>query len=616
MFNIVEKNQKLVKGILIVVTASFVLWGVGSYLGMMGDDGYIAKVGNKKIYERDIDNVMQQNKQYTDKMQVLFSLINRQLILNNADSYHLNATKEQLQVQISNIPAFQESGVFVLDKYENFLKSNQLTAAQFQNNIQEQIIIDQVVTAFKGFYFNSTLFNNQFAQLLSQERNISSYVIDPKQFYPEINITDKQISGYYNQNITKYTSPEQVKVQYIKLTPETIQNGIKIPAATVAMFINQHESELANTQVDVSHILFSVPSNADVKTQSNIKNKAEQVLKLVKANPGKFAELAKRYSEDPGSARNGGDLGFFGHGAMAVPFEQVAFNLKPEQISGLVKTQFGYHILKLNARKDASKKDIEQQAIAQLQKQQSASIIQHQVDQLNDLTYNHPDSLEPAAKAMGVSIQTSNWINKNVTQQDDFANPKVQKAVFSDDAVKKHNNSEVIDFGNNIYAVYHVIDYKQAQINPIAAVKDSIINNLKQQQAVQLATKKAHECISELAQNKLSLAFTGADNINLLSQNSNIDAMAVRQIFSTPITKLPAYTSSINQQGLVVIYRINKQSINQGMVAQNKKMLEQYNANKAMIDFGSYLAALRSKFSVSYKADRLTATNNNQAAQQ
>jgi peptidyl-prolyl cis-trans isomerase D len=605
MFNIVEKNQKAVKAIMIIVTASFVFWGLGSYIGMSSDDGYVAKIGDQKIYERNIDNVMQQNKQYTDKMQVLYNLINRQLILNNAHSYDLNPTTEQLQKEIAQIPAFQESGIFSLDKYQEFLKNNNLSASQFQNDVAEQILIDQTLNVFKNSYFNSTSFNNNFAQLLSRERNVSSYTIDPKQFYSQVKPTPQEVNNYYQQNIAKFTVPEQVKVSYINLSPETINLSNPASDSQINQYIANHRQELANVQVDVSHILFMVPANADLATKQKIATQASKILAEVKANPSKFAQYAKQYSQDTGSATKGGNLGYFGHGAMVPEFEKVAFSLQPNQISNLVETKFGYHILKLNAKKEATPEQIHQAAIKAMQKQQMPAIINKKLELLNSLTYNKPDSLDPAAKALGLTIQSSSWINRNAVSGQ-FANPKIQKAIFSDEVIKRHNNSEVVDLGNNSYSVYRIISHNNAVVTPVASVTNQIIDSLKQQQSVQLANQKAQNTVMSLNQGKLNLNFVGSENVNLLSQTANINGNTVKQIFSTPISKLPAYTMAINQQNQVVIYRINKELLNNDLVAQNKNLVTQYNANNAMLDFGAYLTSLRSKFSVSYRTDRLT----------
>ena len=186
------------------------------------------------------------------------------------------------------------------------------------------------------------------------------------------------------------------------LSPDTITNTIQVSESQIRQYIAIHESELANVQVDVSHILFSIPNNANAKTREEIKAKANKVLAEVKANPKEFASLAKQYSQDPGSAIKGGDLGYFGHGVMVPPFEKVAFSLKPDQISDLVETQFGYHILKLNSSKQASSQEINTAAVTALKKQLSTSNLGKKLDILNDLTYNKPDSLDPAAKALGL----------------------------------------------------------------------------------------------------------------------------------------------------------------------------------------------------------------------
>ena len=214
MFNVVERHQKTVKGILIAITATFVVWGVSGYLDMGGDDGYVAKVGSNKIYTQDIDNAMSQNPgQPQDKMQVLFGLINRQLLINALQDNHMSATTAQLQQAIAAIPMFQTNGKFDVKKYEDYLKQSYSTSAKFEQNVNQQILIEQIVDFFKNSYFTSTTFQNKFIALLSRERNVSQYVVDTQQFYPKINVTESDINAYYKQNIAKYTLPDQVKLQ-------------------------------------------------------------------------------------------------------------------------------------------------------------------------------------------------------------------------------------------------------------------------------------------------------------------------------------------------------------------------------------------------------------------
>ena len=606
MFHIIEKYPKVVKGIMIAIGATFVMWGISGYLGMGGDDGYVAKVGGNKIYTQDIDRAMQDNpQQNTDKMQVLFGLINRQLLINSLNDNHLSVTTAQLQQAISAIPAFQTSGKFDVNKYEDFLKRQYTTSNKFEQQMQQQVLINEVLDFFKNSYFTSTVFQGKFVDLLSRERNVSQYVINTQQFNNQINLSESSIAAYYQQNIAQYTIPAQAKFQYIQLSANTLANAIKVTDAQISQYLQDHQSAAANVQIDVSHILFEVPANATPAQLAQVKAKAEQVLAQVKANPAKFAELAKQYSQDPGSAQNGGDLGYFGHGVMVKPFESVAFAMKKGQISDLVQTQFGYHILKLNDIKGNDVASIRQDAIAQIQKQQSQQQLQNTVDQLNDITYNQANDLAPAAQKLGLALQTSDWVQQG-TKQGLFANAKLQQAAFNNDVIQAHHNSEVVDMGDGSYVVVRSVDYQASHVQPLAQVQAQIVNVLKTQQASQMASSVGQQQLAQLQQGKLKLNFTNPENVNLLGQSKDIDPNAVRQIFAVP-AQFPAYTGAVAKNGDFIIYQINSQNIDNTLNAQNQKVVGQMADQYSMMTLNSYVASLRSQYKVTYKLDRIQA---------
>ncbi len=604
MFNVVERHQKTVKGILIAITATFVVWGVSGYLDMGSDDGYVAKVGSNKIYTQDVDNAMSQNpSQAQDKMQVLFGLINRQLLINALQDSHMSATTAQLQQAIMAIPMFQTSGKFDVKKYEDYLKQSYSTSAKFEQNVSQQILIEQIVNFFKTSYFASTTFQNKFIALLSRERNVSQYVVDTQQFYSKINVTESDINAYYKQNIVKYTLPDQVKLQYLQVSLDSLATSLKVSDAEIDKYLQDHPNSGSNEQVDVSHILFTVPNGATAEQTAQVKVKAEQVLTQVRANPAKFAELAKQYSQDPGSAANGGDLGFFSKGVMAKPFESAAFSMKKGQISDLVQTQFGFHILKLNEIKGNDVASLRQAAQEQVQKQKAQQQLQSVVDQLNDVSYNQPDSLAPAAQKTGLTLQTSDWVAKGATQGL-FSNPKLQQAIFTDDVLNKHHNSEVIDLGNGSSIVVRATEYQAAKQRPISEVTPEIINALKAQQAQQMAASVGQQDLAQLQQGKLKLNFANPQNVSLLGQSKDIDPMAVRQIFAAP-AQFPSYTGAVNASGAYVIYQVNGQAVDKTLDQQNQKVITQLADQYSMMNLNAYVGSLRSQYKVSYKLDRI-----------
>lgn len=610
MFNTVEKHQKLVKGLMIVLGAAFTLWGIGGYLGGNSDDGYVAKVGSNKIYPRDIDQAMQGgNPQEQNKMQVLFGLINRQLLLNHIHDTHQEATDSELRQEIAKIPLFQTNGQFNLDKYTSFLHEKMMSAEQFQKRVSDQILVSQNVDFFKDSYFSSTTFDNKFVELLSRDRSVSTYTIKPTDFYSQIQISAKQIQDYYNQNIAKFTTPEQVKLQYIVLDAATVSKNIVVNDSQIDKYLKDHPAQSNNEQIDVSHILFAVPNGSDAHTRAEIKARAEKILEEVKQNPASFAEVARKYSQDPGSAKNGGDLGFFGAGAMVKPFEEAAFKLKPGQISDLVTTQYGFHILKLNAIKNNSESDQRNLAKSDLQKQLLAKVMQDDLDQLNNLTYNNPKSLDVAAKKLGLTIQSSDWVAKNALSGD-FADPKIQKAIFANDVVKSHNNSEVVDLKDGGHAVYRLLDYKASAVQPITTVNDQIITALKSQQAMMLVMNAGQKQLQGVQTGAVKLNFATTQNVNLLSQNLNIDLNAVKQIFGVKLATVPAYTGGMNSRGEYVIYRINSEATDPKLEIQNKAAITQLDSNNAMIELDAFIEGLRTQYGVTYHLNRLKQEDN------
>lgn len=604
MFNVVEKHQKVVKAIMITITATFVVWGISGYIGMSGDDGYVAKVGSNKIYTQDIDRAIDQSQgQQTDKMQTLFGLINRQLLINSLQDHHMTVTRDQLIKAISAVPMFQTNGQFDATKYEQFLKQQYTTSAKFEADITQQLLIEQMLDFFKSSYFASNTFQTKFAQLLSRERNVSQYVVDPKQFYAKIQLSESDINSYYQQNIQQYTLPEQVKLQYIQLSVSALASSIKVTDDQINKYLQDHPDMAANKQIDVSHILFSVPADATPDQKAQIKAKAEKVLAEVNANPADFAKLAKQYSQDPGSAEKGGDLGTFGKGVMVKPFEDVAFAMKPGQISGLVETQFGFHILKLNSIKGDDAQSVHQAVAEQIQKQQAQQKIQTIVDQLNDITYNQPDSLNPAAQKTGLTVQSSDWLSKG-DKAGLLANPKLSQAVFVDDVLKQHHNTEVIEMGDGSYVVARAVDYKPSAVKPLDTVKEQIENGLKLQQAAQMAAALGQQDLQQLQQGQLKLSFANPQDVTLIGQSKDIDPAAVKQIFTAP-NKFPSYAGAMNKDGAFVIYQINSEKTDSKLDEQNKNVVTQMASQYAMMNLNSYVGALRSDYKVTYKLDRV-----------
>ncbi len=505
MFNIVNKHQKLVKSMMIFIIITFIVWGIGSYVAMMNsDNNYIAKVGNKKIYQKDINNVLAQNKQYT-KDDALFVLINRQLIINNADHYSLLVDNNQLRKQIMKLSFLQnESGIFESRRYQLFLSQNNINAINFQHEIANQIVIDQTVEMFSKSYFASDIFLKKFAEYLSKERNIETYTLNSDQFKNLIHINNEQINNYYQQNINNFSVSDSLQFEYIELSIDNIKSSLKNPTlAEIDDYIKHHQHELLITN----------------KPNNKINNKVE--------------------------------------------------------LSNINKT-----------------------VIDRIKQQQALKELQQDIEKLNDLAYSNPDNLMQTAKYFHTPIDTTAWVYKNEINK--LTNiTAAQNMILDDEVIKNHHNSEVINWGNNIYRVYRLKSLRPSYYLAIATVREKIINELTAMQIQTLMQKTGDKYINELQQKKIKLNFTNKQNINLLTQNNVINPAIIKQIFAIKLTKEgPSYTGAIDQNQQFIIYKINQEVINYKLVTQNYNTLKQFSMNNSMLDFNAYLNGLKSKYAV------------------
>ena len=609
MFNVIEKNQKLTKGIMIAVTASFVLWGISGYISQSSDDGYVAKIGDQRIYPKDIDQAMESQKG-ANRKDILAGLINRSLIIENANYYNLTASDSELQAEILKIPEFQNAkGDFSIEKYQNYLKFSYTSAEQFQKNVSKQIIINKYVNLFKQSYIQSAKINDKFAQLISHDKVVAPFVLPVKQFIDQVKLTDKEIKTYYTQSLASYILHDKVKFQYITLDLAAISSKIDISDDRALKYINKHP-ELSDFKINASHILFNVDKKATKTQVEEVKTKAQKILDQVKKNPSLFASLAKQYSQDTGSATNGGDLGTFGKGIMVKPFEQKVLTMKAGEISDLVRTDFGFHIIKLNSIKQDSQQDLLNKAKEKLKTQDASMSMQKYVDKLNSLSYNNPKDLNYVAKTLGFTVNNSDWVEKGA-KQGDFAIDSVQKVLFNQDVINKGENTEVVNVAKNKYMVFHITNFQPGRMQTLAEVHDKVVEELKKREARTLAVKAAVNKLQALQSNKTltDVVFGKEQTINYLFENNNVTADAVQQIFTTRVIKYPAYQLYFSSNGDVIIYKVISDTLNLKTKDKMKKIVNDLDASTGYAALSNYLEFIRGKYKVTERSDKLNSTD-------
>jgi len=502
--------------IVILITIPFALWGIQEYLGVNAEPE-VASVNGTPITERDFDQRFrdfrnrlrnQLGASYRPEMfddaqlrkEVLDSMIRDEVLRQTAQRLGLRAGDQMVRSAIAEIPAFKVAGSFNTLAYEQGLRNQGLTPAGFEEQVRQDLVQRQLSLAVIGSEPMSDAELAEYVRLNEQRRDISWVVIPAADFVTEVSLAEGEAQAQYDRQQADYQSPEQVKLQYLELNLERIVSTLQADEAALRGYYDEHRNDYqTQEQRRASHILIGAEEGADQAALDAARAKAEEVLQRVRGG-APFAEVAKEVSQDPGSAERGGDLGFFEKGVMEPPFEEAVFAMQPGEISDLVKTRFGFHIIQLNEIRAAAGKPFEEvqaEVRKAYLKNEAERLFYDYADRLGNIAYEQSGSLAPAAENLGLALQESDWIPRN-GGAGIFANPKVQRAAFSEEVLGQRINSEPIELSNDHLVVLRVLDHQEAAAKPFEAVRAEIEERLKRDKAAELAKARAAEWVERL----------------------------------------------------------------------------------------------------------------------
>ncbi|MGH8679319.1 MAG: peptidylprolyl isomerase, partial [Burkholderiales bacterium] len=360
------------------------------------------------------------------------------------------------------------------------------------------------------------------------------------------------------------------------------------------------------------HILIAVASGAAEDEKTKAKAKAQDFYQQLKQAPGRFGELAKKFSQDPGSAEKGGDLGWFERGFMVKPFEDAVFNLKAGEISQPVETQYGYHIIRLDAitpLKTTPLEKVNDQLVEEIRKSRVQRAFGEAAQKFGDMVYEQYESLKPVAEALNLTIQTSNWVSRAGGNSNPILNnSKLLEAVFSAESLNDKRNTEAIEVQPNMLMSARVVERKPAATLPFADVQSNIIDHLRMRRASELTEKEGRETLDKLRKvDAPKLEWSPARFVSL-QRLEGLHAEAAQAVFGADTSKLPAYVGVTGPEGRFVIYRVSKvrdvESVSPDQVQAARRQLSQL---AAQAQFQSYLASLRAGTEVKINIKKLDA---------
>ena len=426
------------------------------------------------------------------KQQVLDGLITREVLTQKLNKSGFGASPDQIITKIRSIDSFyDENGQFSPDQYKRVLALQGMNSAMFEQRVSQDIADEQLYAGLMRSAFVTQQQVEAYTKLQNQKRDIDYILVSHQQFMKSLKVSDEEIEKYYADNKAQFMTQEMVSVEYVELNINDTAKEYEISETEMRQQydqnIKQYESE--PEQRKASHILIAINDKTD---DASAKAEIEKVQVRLDKGEG-FSVVAKEVSQDPGSASQGGDLGYFGRGVMDKAFEESVFSLKKGEVSKPVKSAFGYHIIKLTdikAGKVAAFKDVKDKISKELQLQKAEQKFYTDIDTLNNLSYETPDSLLPAADALGLTVKQSQLFTKR-GGQGVLQNPKVVNAAFSEEVLTNGRNSELIELSDTHLVVLRNKEHKPSDVMPLDKVRSRVENTLKREQAITKTTELA-----------------------------------------------------------------------------------------------------------------------------
>ena len=583
MFDVVYKYKRITQIVIALIALPFAFFGVDYYFRRVDAAPEVARVGGDKITQAEFaESVREQQDRARQAMgrnfdpaffdnpeirySILEQLINERLLGEKARKESFRVTDAQLSQFIGSLPVFQLNGQFSPDRYRQLLASQNLAPIQFEEKLRHDLALAPLQEPVAVANIIARASSERYLGLLEQQREIAIANVEAEPFAKDVKIDDAAVKAFYDGNQQAFQTPEQIRFEYVQLTQDSLLPGISVDPAEVKKHYEENVKQYGQEeQRAAAHILIAVKPDASDADKAAAKKKAEDIAAQAKTTPAKFAELAKQYSQDPGSATQGGDLGFQPRGTLEKSFEDLEWKMKVGDVAGPVQTDFGWHVIKLNSITPAKMKpfdEVKTQIETDLKRQKATQKFASAADQLQNLVYEQADSLQPAAKALSIALKTSELVTRSQAQAIALGNPKFVQALFSPESIQGKRNTDAIEIGANALMAGRVVEHKPAAPRPFDEVKEEIRRQLVHRAAAEMAQKAGREKLARLAagtsEKEAGVTFTPPVTLLRSQARPGFSPDALTRVFQLDPAKLPQYVGLPNERGGFAIYKVTK----------------------------------------------------------
>jgi len=527
MFDFVRNNTKIMMGLLfLLIIPSFVLFGLEGYSRFNDKGTVVAKVNGNKIsqsewdaaHKREVDRIRASMPNIDAKLfdtpdakyATLERLVRDQVISAAAQKLQLIASDTRLARELQQSPTIAAlrtaDGKLDMERYKQLAASQGMTPEMFEMQVRSDLSNRQVIQGVQASAYATAAQTQTAMNAFMQRREVQILNFPASDYLDKITVSEADMQAFYEKNRAKYQSLETADIEYVVLDIESLRSSITLNEQDLKSYYEQNLQRLSSKEERrASHILITAAKDATEAEKKVARTKAEELLKLVKAKPASFADVARKNSQDPGSAVKGGDLDFFGRGAMVKVFEDAAFSMKKSDISDLVESEFGFHIIQLTdikAAKAQSFESLRPSLEADLKKQQAQRKYAELAETFSNTVYEQSDSLKPVADKIKLSIQKANQVARQPVQAGQtkgvLNHPALLQALFGETSLQKQRNTEAIEVAPSTLVSARVVKHHPAATLPLADVKELVKRALAQEKAAEMAKTQGQQRLSSI----------------------------------------------------------------------------------------------------------------------
>jgi len=523
MFDFIRKHTKITMGLLfLLIVPSFVLLGLNDY-GQREGTAVVATVDGRDISQAEWDSA---HRQEVDRLRAqmpgldlkmldtpeakystLERLVRERVMAAAADKLQLSTSDQRLANELQANPQIamlrKADGTLDLDRYKQLLSSQGMTPDMFEANVRSEMSTRQVLVGVLGTGTAARAVADAALAAYFDQRAVQLARFRPADYTDKLKPTDDELQQYHQAKASEFMSSEQADIEFLVLDAQAVSNSLQVSQAELKSYYEQNAQRMAGKQERrASHILISAPKDAPAAQREAAKAKASDLLAQARKTPERFAELARKNSQDTGSAKEGGDLDYFTRGAMVKPFEDAVFALDKGQISDLVETDFGYHIIRVTdvrSPKTRSFEEMKDELTAEIKKQQLQKKYAEAAELFSSAVYEQSDSLKPAASKLGLQIQSAQRVSRAAAPDAKglLANPKLLAAIFSSDVIEKKRNTEAVDIGGGTLVSARIAQHMPARQLPFGEVREQVKSRWLAERSAELARKEGAERLAQ-----------------------------------------------------------------------------------------------------------------------